>query len=238
MNVKFVRIDLTLDDGLAKTVATRHEHHIAKSRFGIEREDDPARREIRADHFHHGDGEGDLEVIEALVDAVGNRAIGENGGKAASAGLKQILRAAHMKKAFMLPRKTRGRQIFCRRRTPHGDSGADPGLPFQLPIRFHDLFAERPRIHRPVDDVASFGGFGRKPLDVTLVETVEQAMKLVRDAGLRYCIAISVCRDGKTIGDGDPLRRQNGIQLAERSRLAADKTDVAQANFEECSDII
>ena len=81
--------------------------------------------------------------------------------------------------------------------------------------------------------VASFGGFGRKLLDVTLVETVEQAMKLVRDAGLRYCIAISICRDGKTIGDGDPLRRQNGIQFAERSRLAADKPDVAQANFEE-----
>ena len=91
---------------------------------------------------------------------------------------------------------------------------------------------------RLVDDVASFGGFGRKLLDVTLVEIVKQVMKLIRDARLRYRIAIGVCRDGKTIGDGDPLRRQNGIQLAERSRLAADKTDVAQANFEERSDII
>ncbi len=82
----------------------------------------------------------------------------------------------------MLARKTRGRQIFGRRRTSHGDGDAGPGLPFKPPIRFHDLFAERCRIHRLVDDFASFGGFGRKLLDVALVDSVEKPMKLVGDA--------------------------------------------------------
>ena len=100
VNVELVRIDLTLDDGFAEAVTAGDEDHVAKSGFGIEREDDAAGADIRANHFHHGDGESDLEVIEAVVDAVGDRAIGENGGKAASAGFKQILRAAHNEESF------------------------------------------------------------------------------------------------------------------------------------------
>jgi hypothetical protein len=79
--------------------------------------------------------------------------------------------------------KTRGRQIFRRRRTPHRDGDAGPGLRFKLPIRFHDLRAERFRVHRLVDDFAGFGGYGHKLLDLALVETVKKSMKLVRDAG-------------------------------------------------------
>ena len=62
-------------------------------------------------------------------------------------------------------------------------------------------------------------------------------MQLVRDAGLRQRIAISVCRDGKAIGDGDPFGRESRIQLAKRRGLAADKPDVVQSNFEERPDI-
>ena len=237
MNVELVGIDLSLDDGFAETVTARDENHIAKSRFGIEREDDAAGGEIRADHFHHGDGEGDFEVIEAVVDAVGNRAIGENRGKAAPAGFEQILRATHVEEAFMLARKTRRRQIFRRRRTSHGDRDAGSGLPFKRSIRFHDLFAERSRVHRLVDDFARLGGYGRKLLDLALVETVEKPMKLVRDAGLQQRIAIGVRRDGKAIGDSNPFGRERRIQLAERRGLAADKPDVVQSDFEERPDI-
>ena len=84
----------------------------------------------------------------------------------------------------MLAGKTRGWQILRRCRTSHRDRDAGPGLLFKLPIRFHDLFAERPCIHRLVYDFACFGGYGRKLLDFALVETVKKSMKLVRDAGL------------------------------------------------------
>ena len=92
VNVELVRIDLALDDGFAEAVTARDENHIAKPGFGIEREDDATGADIRTDHFHHGDGEGDLEVVETLVEAVGNRAIGEDRGKAAPAGLEQVFR--------------------------------------------------------------------------------------------------------------------------------------------------
>ena len=70
-------------------------------------------------------------------------------------------------------------------------------------------------------------------LDLALVETVQKPVKFVRDIALRQRIAISVCRDGKAIGDSNPLRRQNGIQFAKRRGLAADKPDVVQSEFEE-----
>ena len=115
VNVELVRIDLALDDGFAEAVTARDEDHIAKSGFGIEREDDATGADIRADHPHHGNREGDLEVVKTLVEAVGNRAIGEDRGKAAPAGFEQVLRAAHIEEAFVLAGKTCGRQIFRRR---------------------------------------------------------------------------------------------------------------------------
>src|SRR5690349_11498690 len=75
VNVEFIWIDLALHDGLTETVTTCDKDHVTKPGFGIEREDDAACRQIRTDHFHHGDRERDLEMIEAVVDAIGDRAI-------------------------------------------------------------------------------------------------------------------------------------------------------------------
>ena len=137
----------------------------------------------------------------------------------------------------MLAGKTRGRQIFGCRRTSHGDSDAGPGLPFKLPIRLHNLFAERCRVHRLVDDFAGFGGCGSKPLDLAFVETVEKLMKFVRNSALQQRIAIGVRYDGKAIWNSHPFGRESRIQLAKRRGLAANKPDVVQSDFEERFDI-
>ena len=183
VNVELVGIDLALHDGFAETVTARDEDHVAKSRFGIEREDDPAGREVRADHLHHGDGEGDLEVIEAVVDAIGNRAIGEDRGEAAPAGFEQIVRAPHVEEAFMLARETRGRQIFRRRRTSHGDGDAGPVLLLQLAISRGNLLAQLIAAGCGIDDSARLGCALRKRLDLALVETVEKPMKVAQRVG-------------------------------------------------------
>src|SRR4029078_8635296 len=96
VNVEFVWIDLALDDGFAQAGTTRNEDDVSKPGFGIEREDDATGAKVRADHLHDSDGEGDLEVIETLIEAIGNRAIGKDRGKAAPAGFEQIFRAAHV----------------------------------------------------------------------------------------------------------------------------------------------
>ena len=121
------------------------------------------------------------------------------------AGLEQVFRAADVEEAFMLAGKARGRQIFRGRGASHRNGHSGPGFPLQLPISFYDLFAEQRRVHRPVYDLAGFGGLARKLLDLSLVETVQKPVKFARDIALRQRIAISLCRDGKTIGDGNPL---------------------------------
>ncbi|MBP1092614.1 hypothetical protein JOE50_003144 [Bradyrhizobium japonicum] len=181
MDVKFIWIDLALHDGFAETVAAGDKDHVTKTRFGIERENDPARRQIGTDHFHHGDGERDLEMIEAVVDAIRDRAIGENGSKAAPASFEQILGPAHIEKAFVLAGKARRRQILRRRGASYGDSDPDPGLAFKMPIGFYDLLAQQRRVHRLVYDLAGLGGLAGELSDLALVDPVQKTVQLVRD---------------------------------------------------------
>src|ERR1019366_2297668 len=60
---EFVRVDLALHAILAESVGPGDKDHIAEARFGIEREDYAACRQVRADHLHHPDRERDLEVV-------------------------------------------------------------------------------------------------------------------------------------------------------------------------------
>src|ERR1039457_1286151 len=89
-DVKIVGIDRSLHDVFSEPVSATDEDHIAETGLRIEAKHDTARRQVRADHFHHPDGEGDLEVVEPLVDPVGDGPVGEKGGKAAAAGIQEL----------------------------------------------------------------------------------------------------------------------------------------------------
>ncbi len=96
VHIELVRVDLALHDVLAEPIRTGDEHHIAKAGFGVEREYHAARSEIGADHLHDRDRQRDLEMIEPVVDAVDDGAVGENRGETASARLEQLILAAHI----------------------------------------------------------------------------------------------------------------------------------------------
>ena len=142
VDIELVGIDLALHDVLAEPIGTGDEHHVAKAGFGIEREDDAARRQIGADHLHHADRQSDLEMVEAVVDAVDDGAVGEDRGEAAPARLEQIVFAAHIEKALMLSGKTRGRQVFGGRRAAHRDRDIGAAFGFERSIRRSDLLAQ------------------------------------------------------------------------------------------------
>ena len=76
-NIILVGIDRTLNDVLAESVSCVDQHRVAKTRFGVDREHDARRPEIGAHHALHANREGDLTMIESLVDAIGDRAIGK-----------------------------------------------------------------------------------------------------------------------------------------------------------------
>ena len=81
----------------------------------------PLAAQVRAHHLHHADRERDLEMVEAVVDAIDDRAVGEDRGEAAPAGLEQIVFAAHVEKALVLPGEARRRQILRGGRAAHRD---------------------------------------------------------------------------------------------------------------------
>ena len=89
MDVELVGIDRALHHVLAEAVGPRDEDDVAEARLGVEREHHAGRGEIGAHHLLHADRQRDLEVVEALVDAVEDRAIGEQAREAAPARVEQ-----------------------------------------------------------------------------------------------------------------------------------------------------
>ncbi|KAF0134379.1 MAG: Uncharacterized protein FD148_906 [Methylocystaceae bacterium] len=120
-DVKFVGVDRALHDVFAKAVGAGEEDNVLESAFGVDREDDAGRRQIRAHHFHHADGVEHFEVIESIVDAIADGAVGEEARKAMADRVENGGGAAHIEIGVMLSGETRARQIFRRRRRAHRD---------------------------------------------------------------------------------------------------------------------
>ena len=131
MDVELVRIDAALDDVLAEAVGAGDEHDVAEAGFGVEGEDRRrSRRRSERTIFMTPTDSADLEVIEAVVDAIDDRAVGEDRGEAVAAGLESLLGTADVQEALVLTGEARGRQILGGRRAAHRD-----GDPRRIPPR-------------------------------------------------------------------------------------------------------
>ena len=119
----------------------------------------------------------DLEMIEAVVDAIGDRAVGEDRGEAAAAGLEQCIRAAHVEKAFVLAGEARRRQVLRGRRAAHGDRYVGSVVGLQFPIGADGLLPQLLDSRGVIDDAARFGGSLGEQVDAPLVELSEEPVK-------------------------------------------------------------
>ena len=70
-----------------------------------------------------------LRVIEALVHAIGDRAVVEQRGEHLVHGLDHVLGAAHVEQRLLLTRERRLRQVLGGRRRAHGDGDFAPPFP-------------------------------------------------------------------------------------------------------------
>jgi hypothetical protein len=134
VDVEFVGIDGALDDVFAQSVDARDEDDITKAGLRIQRECDAAGGAVGSDHLHHADRKGDLEMVEPIVDPIGNRAAGEDGGKAAPTGLEQILCATDVEETFVLAGKACRREVLGGRRAADGNRNVSAILVFECPI--------------------------------------------------------------------------------------------------------
>ena len=146
VDVELVRIDAALDDVFAEAVRAGDQDDVAEAQFCVEREGDAAGGDIGAHHLHHADGEADLEMIEAIVVAIDDGAIGEHRREAAAARLEQLVRAADVEEALMLAGKARRRQILGRGRAADGHGDTLAILLFEPPVGFRRAARASPSV--------------------------------------------------------------------------------------------
>ena len=114
VHVELIGVDGALYDVLPQPVGARHKDDVPEARLRVEGEDHAARGEVRAHHLHDAHRERDLEVVEALVDPVGDGAIEEERREAAAAGVEQHLVTADIQEGLVLPGEARGGEVFGR----------------------------------------------------------------------------------------------------------------------------
>ena len=64
-----VRRDRAADHVLAQTIAGVDQHHVPEAGIGVQSEEDAGGAEVGAHHLLHADGEGDVAMREAVLDA-------------------------------------------------------------------------------------------------------------------------------------------------------------------------
>ena len=119
----------------------------------------------------------DLEVIEALVDPVVDRAVGEQAGEAAPAGVEQALLAPDVQVGLLLAGEARGRKILGGGRAAHGQADVLAVLLLQARVGDGISCGELVRQAGPVDDLPGALAAPRQVGHVVGVEVVERVVR-------------------------------------------------------------
>ena len=208
-----------------------------KPGFRVEREGDPAGGEIGAHHLHHADREADLEMVEAIVVAIDDGAIGEHRREAAAARLEELVRAADVQVALVLAGETRRRQILGGGRAADGHGNALAILLFEKPVGFDERCAQGLGPGRRVDDLARLRCVSRQSLHVGAAQILQQGSKPLPGAGLVQCIAIGLGRQGEAVRHLHTVSSERGVELAQRGVFSPDLRHILRAQLAEPPDV-
>lgn len=105
MNIKFIGIDRTLNHCFPQAISGGDKDHIRKAGLGIHGKHDTAGPNITAHHALYAGRQGNLAVVEALVDPIGDGAIIKEGGENRFHGGKDIFLALDVQVGFLLSGK-------------------------------------------------------------------------------------------------------------------------------------
>ncbi len=201
------------------------EHDLIKTRFGIERKHHAGCTRVAADHALHADGERDVGVNIALMDAIGDRPVVVEGSKYLFYRMKKIIYAIDIKECFLLTCKGGVGEILsgCRRANRDTDTGrfgaeplvggADGGL---------ELRRERSGRDRASDGRATPPERG----NVVDVERREPLLDAMPEAVFVEELAECEGSRRKAAGHADPGSCELADHLAERSVFSSDAIDV------------
>ena len=179
-----------------------------------------------------------LEMVEALVDPVGDRPVGEQRGLAAAHGIEQHRRPAHVEVGLVLAGEARGRQVLRRRGAPHRHG--QQFLAVFLPQRRIGLEHLRLGLRRQACGVHDLPAGSARPGErshIGLIEPVELRVQPRPGVAPRQRVPEGIGGHGKAVRHRYAERRELAHHLAQARVLATDQRHVAEREFREPSDV-
>jgi hypothetical protein len=208
-------------------------HDCTVSGLGVEREDDAAAGKVGAHHLLHADAEGGFEMVEALVHAVADGAVGEERGEAAFAAIQHRAMAADIEIRLVLAGHARVGQVLRCGATAYGHVRRMERVAPERVVGGGDFRFEIAREGGGEDGVTDLRATLAKVLHVACVETLEDVANRHVQSGLTQEVTIRLRRDGEAVGHFDAFGRQLAIHLAQRSVLPADQRHIIHADVGE-----
>ena len=112
MDQQFVGIDTALHHVFPEPVGRRQQNGIGEPCFGVDAEHHPGAGQIRSHHPLHPDREVHRQRAKAMLLAVGDGPVGEQGGKAAFAGVQQRRFTLDVQEGVLLAGKAGFWEVF------------------------------------------------------------------------------------------------------------------------------
>ena len=240
VDIELIRIDGPLDHHLAQAIAGGDEDGIAEARLGIQGEHDAGGGQVAAHHALDAGGEGDVAVLEALVDAVGDGAVIEQGGEDLLDAVLDVVQAVDVEEGLLLTGEGGIRQVLGGGGGADGpgDVGAGASLLDQLLIEIIDAGLQgrgEGLFHDPATDAgADLGQFRH----VLYVEVIEFGLDALVQPVLGEKLAVGIRGGGEAPGDLHADFRQVMDHFAQRGVLAAHDGHVVHAKVAKPADIV
>ena len=229
VDVELVGIHRALHHHLAQAVRRGDEHHAVEARLGVEREQHARRALVAAHHPLHAGRQRDVRMREALVHAIGDRAVVVERRKYLTYCMEYVVYSTDIKKCFLLAGKRRVGQVLGGGRRPHRE-GRVRRRPRERVVGGSDFLLERRRAAaRPPASRES----ARRPARARSRPRCRRRAAALRCARARPLVLEELAKRARR--GREPARHPDAgagelaDHFAERRVLAADLLDVGHA---------
>ena len=232
----FVRISDALHHRFTQAPGTGDEHHVRKAGLGVDGEHNARGPAVGPHHALHADGQSHLEMVEAVIVAVGDGAVGEQGCVTLAHMVDERVAATDVEIALLLAGEACLRQIF--RRGGGADSDIRRALAFagaKVPIGVGNELCEGCR-HLCLEEGLADGLADICQVGIAFRERIRLLTDDRVEAVFGDEAAIGIRRGGEAAGDVHAHGGEIGDHLAQGRVLAADARDILHAGILEPED--
>jgi hypothetical protein len=238
VDIELVGIDGALDHHFAQAIAGGDKDGVAETRFRVQGKHDAGGGEVAAHHALDAGGEGDVAMLEALMDPVGNSPIVEQGGEHLLDAVLDVVQALDVEEGLLLTGEGGIRQVLGGGGGAHGPGDFAARLGHQLLVIVIDGGFEGGReglFHDPAPEAGTdLGQLG----DVVHVQIIEQGLDALVQSVLGQELAVGVGGGGEAAGDPHADFRKVMDHFAQGGVLAAHDGHIVHAQVAEPADVL